>query len=218
MKKVILVSLDALAGSEHELIRRLPGFSKLLARGACCPQEESVYPTLTYPCHASMVTGCTPGVHGIVNNHAFHPGARIPHWNFYATRLKKPALWDYANRAGKKTLSMSWPVSAGGAIRWSMPEMTPAKPKNMERRQLLQTAVGVCQIRNALFAIRTLFGPPRAAEGLVPGQAAAAGRTYAGGLLQALERYPFDIALLHVYGMDDAKHQHGTDSPQAHAF
>ena len=129
MKKVILVSLDALAGSEYELIRQLPGFSKLLARGACCTQEESVYPTLTYPCHASMVTGCTPGVHGIVNNHAFHPGARIPHWNFYATRLKKPALWDYANRAGKKTLSMSWPVSAGGAIRWSMPEMTPAKPK-----------------------------------------------------------------------------------------
>ena len=128
MKKVILVSLDALAGGEYELIRQLPGFSKLLARGACCPQEESVYPTLTYPCHASMVTGCTPGVHGIVNNHAFHPGARIPHWNFYATRLKKPALWDYANRAGKKTLSMSWPVSAGGAIRWSMPEMTPAKP------------------------------------------------------------------------------------------
>ena len=188
MKKVILVSLDALAGGEYELIRQLPGFSKLLARGACCPQEESVYPTLTYPCHASMVTGCTPGVHGIVNNHAFHPGARIPHWNFYATRLKKPALWDYANRAGKKTLSMSGQrgrrhplVHAGN---------DPGKAQNMERRQLPQTAVGVCQIRDAPVRHPNPFGPPRAAEGLVPGQAAAAGRMYAGGLFAGAGALP----------------------------
>lgn len=218
MKKVILVSLDALAGGEYELIRQLPGFSKLLARGACCPQEESVYPTLTYPCHASMVTGCTPGVHGIVNNHAFHPGARIPHWNFYATRLKKPALWDYANRAGKKTLSMSWPVSAGGAIRWSMPEMTPAKPKIWNADSFLKQLWVFAKYGTPLFAIRTLLGRRGLPKAWFLGRQPQLDECMLAAFLQALERYPFDIALLHVYGMDDAKHQHGTDSPQAHAF
>ena len=218
MKKVILVSLDALAGDEYELIRQLPGFSKLLARGAWCTEEESVYPTLTYPCHASMVTGCTPGVHGIVNNHAFDPGAEPPRWNFYATRLKKPALWDYANRAGKKTLAMSWPVSAGGAIRWAMPEMTPAKPKIWNGDSFIKQLGVFAKYGTPLFAIQNLLRRSGLPKAWFLGKQPDLDECMLASFLRALERYPFDIALLHVYGMDDAKHQHGAASAQAHAF
>lgn len=218
MKKVVLVSLDALAGDEYELIRGLPGFSRLLARGAWCTQEQSVYPTLTYPCHASMMTGCTPGVHGVVNNHVFHPGAKLPRWNFYATRLKKPALWDYANRVGKKTLSMSWPVSAGGAIRWSMPEMTPAKPKIWNGDSFIRQLGVFAKYGTPWFAIKNLLCRGGLPKAWFLGRQPQLDECMLSAFLQALERYPFDIALLHVYGMDDAKHQHGVGSPQAHAF
>lgn len=218
MKKVILVSLDALAGSEYERIRKLPGFSKLLARGVCCAQEKSVYPTLTYPCHASMVTGCVPGVHGIVNNHRFCPGAALPKWNFYATALKKPALWDYANRVGKKTMAVSWPVSAGGAIRWSMPEMKPAKPKIWDADSFFKQLYVLARYGTPWFAVKNLLCRSGLPKVWFLGQQPQLDASMLSVFLRALERTPFDLALLHVYGMDDAKHQYGTDSAQAHAY
>lgn len=77
-KKAILITLDALAGTEYEAIQKLPNFSHMLRSGACCPYERSVYPSLTFPCHASIATGCNPGTHGIVSNYLPEPGLERP--------------------------------------------------------------------------------------------------------------------------------------------
>ena len=82
-KKLLLISLDALCESDFETVRNLPNFSKIITEGAYCPHVNAVYPSLTFPCHTSIATGCTPDTHRIVNNYVFDPYAEKPSWNFY---------------------------------------------------------------------------------------------------------------------------------------
>ena len=70
-KKLLLISLDALCESDFETVRNLPNFSKIITEGAYCPHVNAVYPSLTFPCHTSIATGCTPDTHRIVNNYVF---------------------------------------------------------------------------------------------------------------------------------------------------
>ena len=128
-KKLLLISLDALCESDFETVRNLPNFSKIITEGAYCPHVNAVYPSLTFPCHTSIATGCTPDTHRIVNNYVFDPYAEKPSWNFYASNIKCKAIWDYARESGKRVLSMSWPVSSGAKMTYSIPEMSPAKPR-----------------------------------------------------------------------------------------
>lgn len=214
-KKAILITLDALAGAEYEAIQKLPNFSRLLRRGACCPNERSVYPSLTFPSHASIATGCNPGTHGVVNNYLLEPGLERPHWNFYAKNLKRPALWDYADQAGKKVLAMSWPVSSGGKIRWSMPEMTPAKPKIWNADSFAKQLGVFFRYGTPAFCWKTLMSHKGLAESWFLGKQPQLDEHMIGAFLRAISEKPFDIAMLHIYGMDDAKHTYGAHSPQA---
>ena len=65
-KRLIVVSLDALSSIDFDMFSKLPNFKKFIRHGACCRQVRSVYPSLTYPAHTSIVTGRTPAHHGIV--------------------------------------------------------------------------------------------------------------------------------------------------------
>ena len=118
-KKLLLISLDALCESDFETVRNLPNFSKIITEGAYCPHVNAVYPSLTFPCHTSIATGCTPDTHRIVSNYVFDPYAEKPSWNFYASNIKCKAIWDYARESGKRVLSMSWPVSSGAKMTYS---------------------------------------------------------------------------------------------------
>lgn len=214
-KKLILLSLDAIGNSEFEHFAGEPGFARLIERGAWCRRNRSVYPSLTFPSHSSIITGCTPDHHGVVNNYLLEPGRTPGRWYHYASALKRRALWDYAADGGKKVLSLSWPVSGGANIRYNLPEMNPAKPK------LWNPSSFAAQMK-LLFT----HGTPGLAAGslmLNPGLAKAwffgSQPELDNGMMKLLEkdldRYPYDIALLHIYGMDDAKHEYGADSPQA---
>ena len=76
-KKILLVSLDALGDTDLEYVRTLPNFSKIMRAGAWCGRVNSVYPSLTFPSHASIATGCVPDSHGIVNNYMFLPFEKL---------------------------------------------------------------------------------------------------------------------------------------------
>lgn len=134
-KKLLLISLDALSCTDFAYIQTLPNFQRLIAEGAYCPNETSVYPSLTFPCHASIATGCVPDSHGIVNNYILNPFSKLPKWNFYASNLKRKAIWDYAAENGKRVLNMSWPVSAG-APRLTHARDVARQAKGMEYGQL----------------------------------------------------------------------------------
>jgi predicted AlkP superfamily pyrophosphatase or phosphodiesterase len=109
-------------------LQRLPGFSDLMERGSFCPEMRGIYPTQTYPLHASLITGSYPHRHGISANTLFQPGRVRPDWNWYRRYLRVPPLYELATRAGLKTATLLWPGAARSANRYVIPEITTTRP------------------------------------------------------------------------------------------
>ncbi len=47
---------------------KIPNLLELVKSGASADAVESIYPTTTYPAHATLVTGVPPSVHGIYSH------------------------------------------------------------------------------------------------------------------------------------------------------
>lgn len=58
--KLIILSADAMVTEDLELFSTLPGYQKYLDGGCRINRVESIYPTVTYPCHTTMMTGNYP--------------------------------------------------------------------------------------------------------------------------------------------------------------
>ncbi|MDZ4975818.1 alkaline phosphatase family protein, partial [Clostridium perfringens] len=67
-KHLIILSFDAVSSEDVVKLREFKNFKYLIENGSLINNIESVYPTLTYPAHASIITGTYPSKHGIVNN------------------------------------------------------------------------------------------------------------------------------------------------------
>jgi len=103
---------------------RFPHLAALEKAGASAEAVESIYPSTTYPAHATIVTGLPPRDHGIYSHLAsLDPTEKARPWCWFAPALRAPALWDVARVSGRKIAALSWPVSAGAAIDWNIPEI-----------------------------------------------------------------------------------------------
>ena len=217
-KKLILVSLDALSSTEFAYVRKLPNFKKIIENGAYCSHEMSVYPTLTFPCHASIATGCVPNHHRIVNNYVFLPFEKKRRWNSYASAIKCKAIWDYANESGKKILNMSWPVSGGADITYSMPEVFPIKKREWNAGCFLQQMEAFVRYGTPVFSIPAFLSTPGLPKAWVLGKEPALDFGMIRAFLREIKKRDFDIAMLHIYGLDDAKHTYGTKDAKCRAY
>ncbi|WIA56171.1 ectonucleotide pyrophosphatase/phosphodiesterase [Sphingobium sp. WTD-1] len=126
---VLLISIDGLRpGDVLEADKRglaLPNLRRFLTDGAHASGVTGVLPTLTYPSHTTLMTGVSPGKHGIVSNNSFDPmQINQGGWYWYAQDVKVPMLWDAAAKAGLSTGNVHWPVSvAARGVRWNLPQI-----------------------------------------------------------------------------------------------
>lgn len=126
---VLLISIDGLRpGDVLEADKRglaLPNLRRFLTDGAHASGVTGVLPTLTYPSHTTLMTGVSPGKHGIVSNNSFDPmQINQGGWYWYAQDVKVPMLWDAAAKAGLSTGNIHWPVSvAARGISWNLPQI-----------------------------------------------------------------------------------------------
>ena len=67
-KHLIVISVDALVYEDLLQAEELPAIGKLLKSGALIKHIKTIYPSLTHPVHATVLTGCAAGKTGIVNN------------------------------------------------------------------------------------------------------------------------------------------------------
>lgn len=85
---------------------------------------KSVFPTFTYPCHASMITGTNPITHGIFGNTYFDPEENLNGaWYWYAHEKEVPTLWDTAHNHGYLTANVGWSSSIGAKIDYDIPQV-----------------------------------------------------------------------------------------------
>ena len=109
--RLLLISADAMVYEDLRCAADLPTFRYLLENGSQVKRVRSIYPTLTYPCHTTMLSGCWPDRHGVWNNEAQVPGQEDVPWNWYHDPVRVPDLMDVCKAAGFSTGSVSWPVT-----------------------------------------------------------------------------------------------------------
>lgn len=213
-RKVILVSLDALAAHELEILRGMDGFKRIISEGAHCPELLSVYPSITYPAHTSIATGCLPARHGVVNNYIFDPFAEKKAMYSYAHEVKAKAIWDYANEAGKKCVSVAWPVSAGADMSLILPDMVPPGPRiwTDETETALREMMGRYAYPESL--AKLFFDHESFPRVWMTGAQPDFDILLMELFNDVIRDYDFDIALLHVFGLDTCKHDFGSQSPE----
>ena len=123
---VIIISLDGFRAEFY-----LPGpkskacetLTELRGSGSYAQHVLPPYPSMTYPGHATIVTGVSPARHGITANSRFEPPATESRGFWFASDLQAPALWDVAHQAGLTVGAVSWPSTAGSkSIDWNLPE------------------------------------------------------------------------------------------------
>jgi predicted AlkP superfamily pyrophosphatase or phosphodiesterase len=96
----------------------------LLRDGAAARAVTGVLPTVTYPSHATLVTGVAPARHGILANRPFDLlGRDRDGWYWYAEDLRVPTLWDAAADSGLAAAAVDWPITVGARLRHNLPQV-----------------------------------------------------------------------------------------------
>jgi len=123
---VVLISLDGLR-PEFYLEERWPApvLQQMRREGAHAEAVKSVFPSVTYPAHTTIITGRMPIDHGISYNSPFEPQGETGRWYWEEEHILVPTLWDAARAAGLQTASIFWPVSVGAPVDWNVPEIWP---------------------------------------------------------------------------------------------
>ena len=67
-KHVIVMSVDAMVFEDLAQAAKLPHFHKVLANGSRVERVKTLYPSLTHPIHAAIMSGAYPERTGIPNN------------------------------------------------------------------------------------------------------------------------------------------------------
>ena len=185
----------------------IPNILELVDSGASADAVESVYPSTTYPAHATLVTGVPPRAHGIYSHLAsLDPTDRARPWHWFAPALRVPTLWSAAQAAGKRTAAIGWPVSAGAPIDYNIPEIwdpTCPDPQKDFSTVARHTTPGLFEeVTKALQPILS-----NAHSDHIRGEAA----------LHVWRNYRPDLLLVHFVGYDEQSHRHGPLSPRAFA-
>ncbi|HEX3600325.1 MAG TPA: ectonucleotide pyrophosphatase/phosphodiesterase [Lacipirellulaceae bacterium] len=128
---VVMISVDGLANFYiDDPSAEIPTIRKLAAEGAKASSMKASDPTVTWPNHTTLVTGVSPGVHGVVGNNYFDrvKGEKVTLiWDPTLEKdqiIKVPTVYDVAKAAGLKTAAIRWPCTRGAhAVDWNSPDL-----------------------------------------------------------------------------------------------
>lgn len=207
--RLVVLSVDGMVPDfyrrEKHLGVKLPNIRSLVEAGASADVVESIYPSTTYPAHATLVTGVPPRSHGIYSHLAsLDPTERARPWCWFAAALRVPTLWDVARATGRKTAAVSWPVSAGASIEWNIPEIwDPAAPDPHRDLKTVARHSTPGLFAEVLKSLQPLL--PKATPDRLRSEAA----------LYLWKRYRPDILLVHFVYYDQLAHRFGPMSSQA---
>ncbi|MGD6943005.1 alkaline phosphatase family protein [Cytobacillus gottheilii] len=205
-KKLVVISFDCLAAEDFSQFSALPNFQRILKSASYAEHVESIYPSVTYPCHTSIVTGNYPNRHGIMNNTLLQPGWISPDWHWYRKDIKGTTLYDEAYKAGLTTAALLWPVTGRAKhIQYNLPEIFPNRPWQNQVLVSLFSGSPMYQLElNRRFgSIRIGLNQPQLDDFVLES-----------AVFTLKEKQP-DIMLVHFTDLDTQRHVHGVHSEDA---
>ena len=120
---VIVISVDAMINSDIAEFMKRRNMSQLLKKASISEEMLAIYPTYTYPCHTTIMTGCYPDKHGIYHNDIFDPRSDYDRWFWYSKDIKCPTLIDIAHEAGLVTGCVTFPVQGSSKADYLIAEI-----------------------------------------------------------------------------------------------
>ncbi|MCH8332897.1 alkaline phosphatase family protein, partial [Candidatus Sumerlaeota bacterium] len=111
---VVLISIDGLRPEFYlDPAWPAPMIQQMAREGAAAERVRSVFPSVTYPAHTTMITGALPARHGIYYNEPFEPEGQSGRWFWEERAILTATLWDALRAEGQTTVGVSWPVTVG---------------------------------------------------------------------------------------------------------
>lgn len=203
--RLVLLSIDGLCSGDEAALRRLPHFRALIQGGFWTSRVEGIYPSQTYPTHATVVTGCYPEAHGIPSNTLPQPGRRSPDWFWYHRYKKAPSLYGVAHEAGLRVGIVFWPTAAGAAVSLHIPELKPTRPWHSLPLMLLANGTPLYLLHMLMRFGYKLVG----IHGFQLDEFTTAAAAH------ALRRKRPELLLVHLMDLDHQRHRHGAASREA---
>ncbi len=100
-KRLFVFSVDAMVTEDVDALRSMPNFQKYLAGGSEYKGGmRTIYPSVTYPAHVSILTGCYAGKHGITSNFDFTTTNKDDSWLWFSDRIQVEDIFAVAKKAG----------------------------------------------------------------------------------------------------------------------
>ncbi len=141
--KAVVISIDAMTGEDLRELKKRKNISSLLDNSSLVERIHCVFPTYTYPCHASIISGCYPSKTGIFHNEVFST-EKEKEWYWWDSYNKRKTIIDVANENGLSTASVAWPTLSGKKARYTIPEIWPLSttedPLDMYRKAVSDDA------------------------------------------------------------------------------
>jgi predicted AlkP superfamily pyrophosphatase or phosphodiesterase len=205
--KLLLISLDAVFEQDAELLLKLPVLGALAAQGVFCSRVQTVYPTLTYPVHTSILTGCYPERHQIAHNEPFQPDVAPEKraWYWDSGFLPVDTLHTAAYAKGMDVASVLWPVTGKNhSIRRNFPEVKALPGENQTLKMLRYGSAGWIAWSELRYGKkRVSVSQPYLDD-------------YATLLCETMIRCRTpDVLTLHLVDCDEMRHRYGTNSSEA---
>ncbi|MEY3658518.1 MAG: hypothetical protein RL425_1279, partial [Pseudomonadota bacterium] len=186
----------------------IPHLKRFMDQGSSATGVKGVLPTVTYPSHATLLTGAAPARHGIVSNTSFDPlQINQTGWFWYGSDFKRDTLWDAAAKVGLSTANVHWPVSVGvRSIRWNLPQIW--RTGHEDDAKLLN-ALATPKLLTEL----TANGAPYAA-GI--DESIEADENRAQFAVNLIGKYKPEFMTVYLTALDHEQHLEGPESPAAY--
>ncbi|WP_411678787.1 ectonucleotide pyrophosphatase/phosphodiesterase [Clostridium thailandense] len=204
-KYLYVLSFDGLSTLDFNYISTLPNFKSYIEKAAYSKQVYSVYPSLTYPAHATIVTGKYPKNHGVINNTLLQINRKSPDWYWQRKYIKGETLYDLAIDKGIKVAALLWPVTGKSKIQYNLPEIFANRPWQNQIFVSLMNGSPMYQ-----YILNKKFGYLR--RGLK--QPYLDNFVHA-SLLNTIEEKDQELVLVHYTDLDTMRHHHGFYSEEA---
>ena len=208
-RHVVLVSVDGFRPDFYlDEGWPAPNIQQMARAGVHAERVRSVFPSVTYPSHTTIITGALPARHGIFYNQPFEDGGQTGRWYWEEKAILVDTLWDSLRKHGLETAAVSWPVTVGAPIDRVVPEVWALEGDDRFAPMREGTTAGLWQEleQEATGRLgRRNFSADYNTRDDTTGAAAA----------YILESHKPSLISLHLIASDHFQHEAGRDSPVA---
>ncbi len=146
--RVLLISISGLrndyANSPDTFRLKIPNIQSLRSKGSYAVGLESVYPSQTFPAHASLMTGALPADHGITSDYSFDEQTGAQSSTFQSAKaIKSDTIWEAAKRENLVTAAVGFPLTDEANITFNFPELA-----NSSDKAKAEKAIGLIEKNN----------------------------------------------------------------------